>query len=191
MIQNKLTQSFYQGSAFFEHEKARDEAIKKRIEAMLGKYELIKDQDLTFETRIVDNMIHDLEESRDLTQCICHVDMDAFYASVEELENPELKNVPMAVGSLAMLSTSNYIARTFGVRSAMPGFIAMKLCPQLKLIPLHFQKYIDASDKVRAVFKKYDPNFLPMSLDEAYLNLTHVGQLSVSVRLLLTSTSPH
>lgn len=111
-------------------------------------------------------MIRDLEESRDLSQCICHVDMDAFYASVEELADPELKKIPMAVGNMTMLCTSNYLARKFGVRSAMPGFIAMKLCPQLKLIPLHHEKYTEASNKVRSVFKKYDPNFLPMSLDE-------------------------
>ncbi|KAI7896710.1 uncharacterized protein EV154DRAFT_434804 [Mucor mucedo] len=169
---NKIIYEASKGSAFFEREKVRDEAITKRIDAILGKYELIKHQDLSFETRIVDNMIRDLEESRDLSQCICHVDMDAFYASVEELADPELKKVPMAVGNMTMLCTSNYLARKFGVRSAMPGFIAMKLCPQLKLIPLHPQKYVEASNKVRAVFEKYDPNFLPMSLDEAYLNLT-------------------
>ncbi|CAO3609199.1 unnamed protein product [Mucor fragilis] len=117
-------------------------------------------------------MIRDLEDSRDLTQCICHMDMDAFYASVEELADPSLKKVPMAVGGMAMLCTSNYLARQYGVRSAMPGFIARKLCPELVLIPLHFPKYREASNKVRAVFQKYDPNFVPMSLDEAYLNLT-------------------
>lgn len=111
-------------------------------------------------------MIEDLEASRDLTQCICHIDMDAFYASVEELENPELKRVPMAVGGMSMLCTCNYLARQYGVRSAMPGFIGKKLCPELVLIPLHFPKYRAASAKVRAVFEKYDPNFLPMSLDE-------------------------
>lgn len=121
---------------------------------------------MSFEQRIVDNIIRDLDDTRDLTQCICHVDMDAFYASVEELEDPELKNVPMAVGGMSMLCTSNYIARKYGVRSAMPGFIALKLCPELKIIPLHFPKYRAASDKVRAVFRRYDPNFLPMSLDE-------------------------
>lgn len=101
--------------------------------------------------------------------------MDAFYASVEELEHPELKTVPMAVGGTAMLCTSNYEARKFGVRSAMPGYIALKLCPHLKIIPLHFDKYRAASNKVRAIFAKYDPDFAPMSLDEAYLNLTHVS----------------
>ncbi|KAI9357087.1 hypothetical protein BD770DRAFT_389022 [Pilaira anomala] len=173
---NKIIYEASKGSAFFEREKLRNESVTKRINVILAKYELIKHQNLSFEERIADNMIRDLEESRDLTQCICHVDMDAFYASVEELENPELKNVPMAVGDVSMLCTSNYIARTFGVRSAMPGFIALKLCPQLKLIPLHFPKYIEASNKVRDVFRKYDPNFLPMSLDEAYLNLTEYLQ---------------
>lgn len=140
--------------------------VTKRIDTILAKHEQVKDQDLSFERRIVDNMIRDLEQTRDLSQCICHVDMDAFYASVEELENPKLKTQPMAVGGMSMLCTSNYEARKYGVRSAMPGFIALKLCPQLKMIPLHFPKYISASNKVRAIFAKYDPNFMPMSLDE-------------------------
>lgn len=107
--------------------------------------------------------------------------MDAFYASVEELEQPQLKTVPMAVGDTAMLCTSNYEARKFGVRSAMPGYIALKLCPHLKIIPLHFDKYRAASNKVRAIFAKYDPDFAPMSLDEAYLNLTNVSYEMVYV----------
>ncbi|KAI8379039.1 hypothetical protein BD560DRAFT_389366 [Blakeslea trispora] len=171
----KINQIIYEaskGSAFFEREKKRDQAVTKRIDAILAKYEAIKEQDLTFERNIVDNMISDLEETRDLSQCICHIDMDAFYASVEELENPELKKVPMAVGGMSMLCTSNYLARQYGVRSAMPGFIALKLCPELQIVPLHFPKYRIASAKVRDVFRKYDPHFLPMSLDEAYLNLT-------------------
>ncbi|KAI8645557.1 hypothetical protein BD408DRAFT_382046 [Parasitella parasitica] len=169
---NTMIYELSKGSKFFEKERKRDEAVTKRINAILAKYELIKDKDLSFERRIVDNMIRDLEETRDLTQCICHMDMDAFYASVEELADPSLKKVPMAVGGMSMLCTSNYIARQYGVRSAMPGFIARKLCPELVMIPLHFPKYREASDKVRAVFQKYDPNFVPMSLDEAYLNLT-------------------
>ncbi|CAO0799636.1 unnamed protein product [Mucor circinelloides] len=169
---NAVIYELSKGSKFFEREKKRDEAVTQRINAILAKYELIKDKDLSFERRIVDNMIRDLEDTRDLTQCICHMDMDAFYASVEELEDPSLKKVPMAVGGMAMLCTSNYLARQYGVRSAMPGFIARKLCPELVMIPLHFPKYREASRKVRAVFQKYDPNFVPMSLDEAYLNLT-------------------
>ncbi|KAI8883678.1 DNA/RNA polymerase [Backusella circina FSU 941] len=173
---NRIIYEASKGSAFFEREKKRDEAVTKRIQAILNKYELIRNQDLTFERKIADKTLNDLEKTRDLTQCICHIDMDAFYASVEELERPELKSKPMAVGGQAMLCTSNYEARKYGVRSAMPGFIALKLCPQLEIIPLHFDKYRAASDKVRAVFSKYDPDFLPMSLDEAYLNLTNYLQ---------------
>lgn len=70
----------------------------------------------------------------DMQQVIVHIDMDAFYASVEERDNPALKEKPMAVGGHSMLSTSNYMARRFGVRAGLPGFIALKLCPQLVLI---------------------------------------------------------
>ena len=78
----------------------------------------------------------------------------------------------MAVGCSSMLSTSNYVARQFGVRAAMPGFIATKLCPQLVIVPPNFHKYKAVSKKVGEVFALYDPNFVMMSLDEAYLDLT-------------------
>ncbi|XP_073536147.1 DNA polymerase kappa isoform X2 [Phyllobates terribilis] len=98
--------------------------------------------------------------------------MDAFYAAVEMRDNPELKDKPMAVGSMSMLSTSNYLARRFGVRAAMPGFIAKKLCPALHIVPTNFDKYRAVSKEVREIFSEYDPNFLPLSLDEAYLDIT-------------------
>ncbi len=78
----------------------------------------------------------------------------------------------MAVGGEGMLSTSNYAARRFGVRAAMPGFIARKLCPQLVIVPTNFKKYREVSAVVGSVFEKYDPNYASMSLDEAYLDLT-------------------
>ncbi|XP_074935112.1 DNA polymerase kappa isoform X2 [Phalacrocorax aristotelis] len=98
--------------------------------------------------------------------------MDAFYAAVEMRDNPELKEKPIAVGSMSMLSTSNYHARRFGVRAAMPGFIAKKLCPHLTIVPLNFEKYGKVSKEVREILTEYDPNFMPMGLDEAYLNIT-------------------
>ncbi|XP_015507744.1 DNA polymerase kappa isoform X5 [Parus major] len=98
--------------------------------------------------------------------------MDAFYAAVEMRDNPELKDKPIAVGSMSMLSTSNYHARRFGVRAAMPGFIAKRLCPHLTIVPLNFEKYTKVSKEVREVLAEYDPNFMPMGLDEAYLNIT-------------------
>src|SRR5262249_39451592 len=72
----------------------------------------------------------------------------------------------------AMLTTANYEARKYGVRSAMPGFIAKKLCPQLVIVPNNFEKYSAVAQQIRTVFGRYDPHFSPMSLDEAYLNIT-------------------
>ena len=100
--------------------------------------------------------------------------MDMYYAAVEMRDNPALRDVPMAVGGMGMLSTSNYAARKFGVRAAMPGFIAKKLCPNLVIVPGNMEKYAAVSEVVRGVFREYDPNFAPMSLDEAYLDITEL-----------------
>ena len=97
-----------------------------------------------------------------------------YYAAVEMRDNPALRDVPMAVGGMGMLSTSNYAARKFGVRAAMPGFIAKKLCPNLVIVPGNMEKYAAVSEVVRGVFREYDPNFAPMSLDEAYLDITEL-----------------
>jgi len=101
---------------------------------------------------------------------IC-VDMDMFFAAVEMLYRPELRNVPFAVGGMSMLSTSNYEARKYGVRAAMPGFIAMKLCPNLVLVKPNFHRYVAAASIYRSIFSSYDPNYTSYSLDEASLNL--------------------
>jgi len=71
-----------------------------------------------------------------------------------------------------MLSTSNYIARRFGVRAAMPGFVAKKLCPQLVIVPCNFPAYTAVSEEVQQIFADYDPGYTAMSLDEAYLDIT-------------------
>ncbi|KAK5772436.1 hypothetical protein PVK06_048725 [Gossypium arboreum] len=113
-----------------------------------------------FDTDVADKRILELESTRDLSRIRLHVDMDAFYAAVETLSNPLLKGKPMAVGSMSMISIANYEARKFGVRAAMTGFIALKLCPDLIFIP--------------TVFWDYDPNFMAASLDEAYLDITKV-----------------
>ena len=111
------------------------------------------------------------EATRDLSQTIIHIDCDAFYASVEELDRPELKEVPMAVGK-GVLTTCNYQARKFGCRSGMAGFVAMKLCPQLICLPLNFTKYTAKAQEVREILADYDPRFESASIDEAYLNIT-------------------
>jgi len=81
------------------------------------------------------------------------------------------RDKPMAVGSNSMLSTSNYMARRWGVRAAMPGFIGKKLCPQLIIVPLSFGKYTKASKEVEEVLMEYDKETLSMSMDEAYFDV--------------------
>ncbi|WP_298488024.1 DNA polymerase IV [uncultured Maribacter sp.] len=106
---------------------------------------------------------------------IIHVDMDAFYASVEELDNPSLKGKPLAVGGneiRGVVSAANYEARKYGVRSAMSGFLAKKNCPQLTFVKPRFQRYKEISQKIRAIFFDYTDLVEPLSLDEAYLDVT-------------------
>lgn len=100
-----------------------------------------------------------------------HLDCDAFFAAVELLERPDLKDVPFAVGG-GVLTTCNYVARQFGCRSGMAGFVAKKLCPQLILIKPNFHKYGAKAQEVREVLANYDPRFESASIDEAYLNIT-------------------
>lgn len=106
---------------------------------------------------------------------IIHVDMDAFYASVEELDNPSLKGKPLAVGGneiRGVVSAANYEARKFGVRSAMSGYMAKKNCPQLTFVKPRYERYKEISQKIRAIFFDYTDLVEPLSLDEAYLDVT-------------------
>lgn len=106
---------------------------------------------------------------------IIHVDMDAFYASVEQLDNPELRGKPVAVGGgekRGVISAASYEARTFGVRSAMAGNLAKKLCPELIFVRPNFKRYTEVSKIVRGIFYEYTDLVEPLSLDEAYLDVT-------------------
>jgi DNA polymerase kappa len=99
--------------------------------------------------------------------------MDMFYAAIEIRDNPSLADKPVAVGGQMMISTANYIARKFGVRSAMPGFIAKKLCPNLIFVDHSFTKYKEASQIFKSILEEYDPDYESMGLDEANLDLTN------------------
>ncbi|XP_052633632.1 DNA polymerase kappa isoform X3 [Harpia harpyja] len=169
---NKIIMEATKGSRFYENELKKDQQVNQRIEKMMQLKEKVTTQQLLKAQLQVDKLVIELEQSRNLSSTIVHIDMDAFYAAVEMRDNPELKEKPIAVGSMSMLSTSNYHARRFGVRAAMPGFIAKKLCPHLTIVPLNFEKYGKVSKEVREILTEYDPNFMPMGLDEAYLNIT-------------------
>ena len=106
---------------------------------------------------------------------IIHVDMDAFYASVEQMDNPELKGKPIAVGGggkRGVISAASYEARKFGVKSAMSGRLAEKLCPELIFVRPRFDRYKEISNRIRKIFFDYTDLVEPLSLDEAYLDVT-------------------
>ncbi|KAK6179118.1 hypothetical protein SNE40_011548 [Patella caerulea] len=169
---NKIIYEASKGSRFYENEKKKEEQMKQRIEEQRKRLENISSEQLQQGLKEGDALLEALEDSFDLSRTIVHVDMDAFYAAVEMKDDPTLRHKPMAVGGMSMLSTSNYVARKFGVRAAMPGFIALKLCPDLVIVNSNFDKYRAVSKEIRAVMAEYDPNYCPMSLDEAYLDFT-------------------
>jgi DNA polymerase-4 len=120
---------------------------------------------------------------------IIHVDMDAFYASVEQLDDPSLRGKPLAVGGGSkggVVSAASYEARKFGVRSAMSGFLARKRCPDLIFVKPRFDRYKELSQKIRAVFYEYTDLVEPLALDEAYLDVTKNKKGNPSASLIAT-----
>jgi len=119
---------------------------------------------------------------------IVHVDLDAFYANVEVRDDPSLKGLPVAVGGKSerrgVISTCNYEARKFGVRSAMATAHALKLCPGLVLVPGRMSVYKEVSSQIREVFERYTNLIEPLSLDEAYLDVTNCTLLHGSATLI-------
>ena len=118
---------------------------------------------------------------------IIHVDMDAFYASVEQLDNPELRDKPIAVGGSeerGVVAAASYEARKFGVRSAMSSIIAKRNCPDLIFVKPRFERYKEISNQIRAIFLEYTDLVEPLSLDEAYLDVTENKKGNPSATLI-------
>lgn len=105
---------------------------------------------------------------------IIHIDMDAFFASVEQKDRPELKGKPVCVGGgeYGVVAAASYEARKYGIRSAMPGKMALQKCPHLIVVKPRFQRYKEISNQIRAIFQEYTDLVEPLSLDEAYLDVT-------------------
>ena len=118
---------------------------------------------------------------------IIHIDMDAFFASVEQMDNPELRGKPIAVGGAenrGVVAAASYEARKFGVRSAMSGVLAKRNCPELVFVRPRFERYKAISDSIKKIFYEYTDLVEPLSLDEAYLDVTHNKKGNPSASLL-------
>ncbi|OXG05549.1 DNA polymerase-4 [Flavobacterium araucananum] len=118
---------------------------------------------------------------------IIHVDMDAFYASVEQMDNPALRGKPIAVGgseNRGVVSAASYEARKFGVRSALSGALAKKYCPEIIFVRPRFDRYKEISNKIHEIFHDYTDLVEPLSLDEAYLDVTQNKKGNPSASLL-------
>lgn len=163
------------GSSYYRKEMERTQAAKEKAKQYKLKIDSYKKNEKLWEKTVKDvkSLIKEIERDRELSRTWAHIDMDMFYAAVEIRDDPSLADKPLAVGNDSMISTANYIARKFGVRSAMPGFIARKLCPDLVFRDCNFKKYKEVSYIFREILEEYDPHFESMGLDEANLDLTN------------------
>ncbi|GJE97755.1 DNA polymerase IV [Phanerochaete sordida] len=169
---NKIIAEASKGSKFYENEKRKDKELTERIAKILKvRDDILREADIAKAEHSADALLTKMEEQRDLTQIIVHVDMDAFYASVELLDDPSLAGKPFAVGH-GVVSTASYAARKFGVRSGMAEFVAKKLCPELIVISTHFVRYMELSKQIMDIFRRYDPTMCAAGCDEGYLNIT-------------------
>jgi DNA polymerase-4 len=128
-------------------------------------------------------------EEKLIIRKIIHVDMDAFYASVEQLDFPELRGKPVAVGGSkdrGVVSAASYEAREYGVKSAMSSALAARMCPGLIFVPPRFERYREISQQIRAIFHEYTDLVEPLSLDEAFLDVTENKLDFPSATLLAT-----
>ncbi len=115
---------------------------------------------------------------------VCHLDLDAFFASVEEADNPKLRGKPLVVGGRSkrgIITTANYEARKYGIHSAMPLFMARELCPQLLVVRGRMDRYIEVSHQVFQIFKKYSDKVEQVSIDEAYLDFSNIRDPLITI----------
>ncbi|KAG7395257.1 hypothetical protein PHYBOEH_004003 [Phytophthora boehmeriae] len=159
-------------SNFYQKSLRDNEKVDQQVAAMREKLAMLTNAQQLRLQQEADARVAQLEATRDLSRTVVVVDMDMFYAAVEMRDNPKLRDIPLAVGGLNMISTTNYAARKHGVRAAMPGFIGKELCPELHFVPVDMAKYQRVANEIRAVFAEYDPDFEAFSLDEACLDLT-------------------
>jgi len=141
-----------------------------------------------------------MEETQRKQRIVLHIDLDAFYASIEQRDHPELRGKPVVVGGSregrGVVATCSYEVRAFGVHSAMPSRTAQRLCPEAIFLPAHFEVYRAVSQQVMAMFQAHTALVEPLSLDEAYLDVTaaihdleEAAQLAREIKQQIRSTT--
>lgn len=174
-LQHAVIYELSQGSKHMEHAKHQDAKVDARIEQMQSAILQVTPHRRRLLERQTDQIAAAAESRRDFSRWCCVVDMDMFYAAVEIRDQPTFAERPVAVGGLGMISTANYVARRYGVRSAMPGFIAQELCRrqgvELHFIRPDFGKYTKEAHVIRDVIGEYG-QYEAHSLDEACVDIT-------------------
>ena len=170
--QEKIIYENSKNSKYFQNALEKDKKTDKKIENMKEKLSSVSSSSRRQSKERCLIEMNKLEIRRDFSRICCVLDMDMFFAAVEIRDRPDLKERPVAVGGEGMISTSNYVARQYGVRAAMPGFIARKLCPHLVFVPGNYDKYKVASQQMCSVINDYDDQYRCGSLDEVYFDLT-------------------
>ena len=160
---------------YYRKQTERSKSIDDQIADLRYKLSNAKRSELLTADVQVNSFLASLEKKRNMNNIFLHADLDAFFASVEVLDDPSLKGIPFVVGGSiqhGVVSTSSYEARKFGVRSGMAIFIALSLCPDIRIVKAHGYRYVEMSKLVMDVFEQYDPNYSSAGLDEASLNIT-------------------
>ena len=138
---NAVVYEMSKNSSFFKNEQRNDERTRAQVETMRRRLAALRPADIARARTKMAKRDLALERGRNLARVWVVVDMDQFFAAVALRDDPSLRGKPVAVGGMGMIATASYEARKFGVRSAMPGFIGKKLCPQLVFVRPDFSKY--------------------------------------------------
>jgi DNA polymerase kappa len=171
-LQAQVIYEMSKKSEFFNHALKQDIKTKEKIDKMKILMSKITAMEKIKLQNDASRKLIEIEECRNLNRICAVFDMDMFFAAVAIRDRPHLKDLPVAVGGMGMISTTNYVARKYGVRAAMPGFIGKKLCPELVFVPIEFDKYSESSSIVKNILLQYDSQLHSMSLDEFYVDLT-------------------
>eukprot|EP01064_Diplonema_japonicum_P019688 TRINITY_DN28481_c0_g1_i1.p1 TRINITY_DN28481_c0_g1~~TRINITY_DN28481_c0_g1_i1.p1 ORF type:complete len:473 (+),score=76.61 TRINITY_DN28481_c0_g1_i1:54-1421(+) len=176
-LQKKVIEELTKGSPHFKKAVENDKKIDKKVKTMQKKVKSLTNTDKAKSRTAADKLMKEFELERKKGEWCAVIDMDMFYAAVETRDDPSLAKIPMVVGKGSMVTTANYIARKYGVRSAMPGFIARELASRqgatLTFVKPDMKKYKEVSKIINGILKKYTKSLHHVSLDEAYLNITN------------------